>query len=283
MKPIIKYRGGKSKEIPQLIQHIPQFEGRYIEPFFGGGALFFHLEPNNAIINDINERLMNFYRCVQQNFMALSIELAELENVYTNNRLEFDEQKNKHPKERILDRNEPLYYQLRDMYNGLTPSIYSDAALYYFINKTAYSGMIRFNAKGEFNVPYGRYKNFNTRVITEAHHNLLLNTEIHHGNYRNIFNMVTPNDFIFLDPPYDCVFSDYGNMEYLDGFNEANQRELAEDFYNLGCRALMVIGDTPLIRELYGNNIIAEYDKNYSVNIRNRFKAEATHLIITNY
>lgn len=283
MKPIIKYRGGKSKEIPQLIQHIPQFEGRYIEPFFGGGAMFFHLEPNNAIINDINERLMNFYRCVQQNFMALSVELAELENIYTNNRLEFDKQKNKYPKERILDRNEPLYYQLRDMYNGLIPSIYSDAALYYFINKTAYSGMIRFNAKGEFNVPYGRYKNFNTRIITEAHHNLLLNTEIHHGDYRNIFNMVTPNDFIFLDPPYDCIFSDYGNMEYLDGFSEANQRELAEDFYNLGCRALMVIGDTPLIRELYGNNIIAEYDKNYSVNIKNRFKAGATHLIITNY
>ncbi len=283
MKPIIKYRGGKSKEIPQLIQYIPQFEGRYIEPFFGGGAMFFHLEPNNAIINDINARLMNFYRCVQQNFVELSTELAELEDIYTNNRLEFDKQKNERSKERVLDKNESLYYRLRDMYNGSIPSIYSDAALYYFINKTAYSGMIRFNAKGEFNVPYGRYKNFNTKIITESHRNLLLNTEIHNGDYRNIFNMVTPNDFIFLDPPYDCIFSDYGNMEYMDGFNEANHRELAQDFYNLGCRALMVIGDTPLIRGLYGNNIIAEYGKNYSVNIRNRFKAGATHLIITNY
>lgn len=143
--------------------------------------------------------------------------------------------------------------------------------------------MIRFNAKGEYNVPYGRYKNLNTKIITEAHHALLVNTEIHNTDYSDIFNLVNPDDFVFLDPPYDCIFSDYGNIQYQDGFNEENHRRLAEDFYNLGCRSLMVIGDTPLIRDLYGNNIIAEYDKNYSVNIRNRFQAEATHLIITNY
>ena len=231
MKPIIKYRGGKSKEIPQIIQYMPQFEGRYIEPFFGGGAMFFHIEPNNAIISDINVRLMNFYRSVQQNFMQLSVELAELENIYTNNRLEFDMLKKLHPENRIPDGNEALYYQLRNMYNGLIPSTYSDATLYYFINKTAYSGMLRFNAKGEYNVPYGRYKNFNTRIITEAHHTLLVNTEIHNGDYRDIFNLANPNDFVFLDPPYDCIFSDYGNLEYHDGFNEESHRQLAEDFY----------------------------------------------------
>lgn len=62
MKPIIKYRGGKSKEIPMIEKHIPEFSGRYIEPFFGGGALYFHLEPEKAIINDINSKLMAFYR-----------------------------------------------------------------------------------------------------------------------------------------------------------------------------------------------------------------------------
>jgi DNA adenine methylase len=284
IEPFIRWAGGKT----WLLPHLPKIIGNttiehYHEPFLGGGAMFFHLEPNNAIINDINARLINFYRYVQHNFVELSAELAELEDIYINNRLKFDKQKKIRPSERIPDDNEHLYYQLRDMYNGLTPSIYSDAALYYFINKTAYSGMIRFNAKGEYNVPYGRYKNFNTKILTEAHHNLLLNTEIHHGDYRNIFDMATPDDFIFLDPPYDCIFSDYGNMEYLEGFNEINHRELAQDFYNLDSRALLVIGDTPLIRELYGNNIIAEYNKNYSVNIRNRFQAGATHLIITNY
>ena len=73
MKPIIKYRGGKSKEIPQILPYIPQFTGRYIEPFFGGGALFFYLEPSNAIINDINENLINFYNDVRNNYYKISI------------------------------------------------------------------------------------------------------------------------------------------------------------------------------------------------------------------
>ena len=283
MKPIIKYRGGKSKEISRLIPYIPQYEGRYIEPFFGGGAMFFHLEPDNAIINDINKRLIDFYKYVQQHYDILTIELMQLEEIYTKHRNTYEELKKIHPNDKVLDENETLYYELRDMYNGLKSSNYSDAALYYFINKTAYSGMIRYNAKGEYNVPYGRYKNFNTRIITEAHHKLLVKTEIHNKDYQEIFNLVNPNDFVFLDPPYDCIFSDYGNVEYSDGFTEENHRRLATDFFNLGCRALMVIGDTPLIRELYRNNIIAKYDKNYSVNIRNRFQAEATHLIITNY
>ena len=283
MKPIIKYRGGKYKEIPLLVPHIPHYEGRYIEPFFGGGAMYFHLEPENAIINDINVRLMNFYRAVQNNYEALRDELAQLEAVYTHNRAEFDQLKQQHPEDRVPDANEPLYYHLRDMYNGLVPPEYSDAALYYYINKTAYSGMIRFNARGEYNVPYGRYKNFNTGIITEAHHNLLARTEILNGDYWDVFNATRPDDFVFLDPPYDCIFSDYGNEEYREGFNEANHRQLAEDFFNLGCRALMVIGATPLTRELYGAHIVAEYDKNYSVNIRNRFQAEAIHIIVTNF
>ena len=76
MKPLIKYRGGKSKEIPNIIKHIPQFSGRYIEPFFGGGALFFYLEPQKAIINDINSKLMTFYAGVRDNFDALRNELS---------------------------------------------------------------------------------------------------------------------------------------------------------------------------------------------------------------
>lgn len=284
MKPILKYRGGKSKEIPLLVPHIPRYEGRYVEPFFGGGAMYFHLEPRRAVINDINANLMGFYSAVQKNYADLSRELSHLENIYIANRLDYDNKKRLHPNERVLDKNEALYYNLRDMYNGIVEPQYSAAALYYFINKTAYSGMIRYNAKGEYNVPYGRYKNFNTSLISEQHHNLLVNTQIHNSDYREIFRIIEPDDFVFLDPPYDCIFSDYGNEEYLeDGFNEENHRQLANDFYNLGCRALMVIGATPLTRELYGKNIIAEYRKNYSVNIRNRFQAGAVHLVITNY
>ena len=79
MKPLVKYRGGKSKEIPHLIKHIPKYSGRYIEPFFGGGALFFHLEPKKAIINDINSKLIAFYLGVKDNFETLKTELTEIE------------------------------------------------------------------------------------------------------------------------------------------------------------------------------------------------------------
>lgn len=283
MQPIIKYRGGKSKELHTLIPHIPHFEGRYIEPFFGGGAMYFHLEPEAAIINDINTPLINFYKGVRNNYSKLRKELDKLEKVYKKNRKAFEALKALHPNERVEDANESLYYQIRDMYNGLIPSTISRAAIYYFINKTAYSGMIRYNSKGEFNVPYGRYKHLNTSIVSKEHSDLLKKAEIYNGDYQAVFEIATQDDFIFLDPPYDCIFSDYGNEVHKDGFGEDNHRQLAQDIRNLPCPALLVIGKTPLIEELYDDMIIGEYDKSYSVNIRNRFKAESKHLIITNY
>lgn len=283
MKPLVKYRGGKSKEIPHLIKHIPQFSGRYIEPFLGGGALFFHLEPKKAIINDINSKLISFYLGVKNDFETLKTELTEIEKLYAINRKKFEVLKNKTPDERVDDENEPLYYQFRDMFNDLTEKKYSEALLYFFINKTAYSGMIRYNSKGEFNVPYGRYANLNTSLVTKAHNNLLTNTEIYNLDYSEIFRMADKDDFMFLDPPYDCVFSDYGNVEHKDGFNERNHIELANQYKQLKCKALMVIGRTPLTEKLYGEMIVDEYGKSYAVNIRNRFKSEASHILISNY
>jgi len=283
MKPLIKYRGGKSKEIPHLEKHIPRFNGRYIEPFFGGGAMFFYLEPKNAIINDINAKLMAFYKGVKSDFETLQKELSEIENIYRINRKKFEELKAKTPTERVEDENEVLYYQIRDMFNDLTDKKYSDALLYFFINKTAYSGMIRYNSKGEFNVPYGRYANLNTSLVTKAHSQLLSHTEIYNLDYKDIFEMTEEDDFMFLDPPYDCVFSDYGNTEHKDGFNEKNHTELANDYKQLKCKALMVIGRTPLTEKLYGDLIVDEYRKSYAVNIRNRFKSEASHILISNY
>ena len=283
MKPLVKYRGGKSKEIPHLEKHIPEFSGRYIEPFFGGGAMFFYLEPKQAIINDINSKLMAFYKGVKSNFDTLQKELSEIEKLYISNRKKFEELKNKTPDLRVDDENETLYYQIREMFNDLTDKKYSDALLYFFINKTAYSGMIRYNAKGEFNVPYGRYANLNTSLVTKTHSKLLCNAEIHNRDYKEIFEMAEEDDFMFLDPPYDCIFSDYGNVEYKDGFNEKNHTELANAYKQLKCKALMVIGRTPLTEKLYSDMIVDEYGKSYAVNIRNRFKSSATHILISNY
>lgn len=283
MKPMIKYRGGKSKEIPHIMWHIPRFSGRYVEPFFGGGALYFYLEPRSAIVNDINRQLINFYKGVRNYFPKLRKELDKIEALYENNRRDYEALKINTPDERVEDKNEALYYLLRDMFNNKVSKEYSDALLYYFINKTAYSGMIRYNADGEFNVPYGRYKHLSTQQVSFSHCELLKRTEILNVDYSKIFNMCNDNDFVFLDPPYDCVFSDYGNVEYKDGFNEDSHRRLAEDFRNLPCKTLMVIGKTPLTEELYGQFIVDEYEKSYAVNIRNRFKSEAKHIVVANY
>lgn len=283
MKPMIKYRGGKTKEIPHIMWHIPRFSGRYIEPFLGGGALFFHLEPRCAIINDINTKLMGFYKGVRDDYATLHRELLSIKEVYLKNREEFDRLKAIHPEDRVEDKNEILYYELRDMFNGIKNPCFSDALLYFFINKTAYSGMIRYNAKGEFNVPFGRYQNLNIDKVTLSHSQLLQRAKLMNSDYSDVFNIAEADDFMFLDPPYDCVFSDYGNSEYRDGFNEDSHRQLAEDFRNLSCKTLMVIGKTPLTEELYHGYIQEEYDKNYAVNIKNRFKAEAKHIIVTNY
>lgn len=226
---------------------------------------------------------MNFYRGVRDDYSNLRKELDEVECIYKQNRKEFDALKQIRPNERIEDKNEELYYELRDMFNNIVPAKYSEALLYYFINKTAYSGMVRYNARGEFNVPFGRYAHLNTAAVTKSHSRLLQMAELYDVDYGKIFDMCQKDDFLFLDPPYDCVFSDYGNELYKDGFTEDDHRKLANDFVNLPCKALMVIGRTPLTEELYGNFVIGEYEKVYAVNIRNRFRSAATHLIVANY
>lgn len=283
MNPMIKYRGGKSKEITHFVQNMPKIYNRYIEPFFGGGALYFYLQPERAIINDVNTKLCSFYQEMKMEYPQARTQLDQLQLIYEKNQKEYEDLKKEHPDDRVENKNEALYYKMRDAFNHKIKTKYLDSVIYFFINKTAYSGMIRYNENGEFNVPFGRYKNFNTRLITEEHYHLLRRTEIYNYDYSEIFNMAENDDFIFLDPPYDCVFSDYGNKTYKDGFGEEEHRRLANDFKNLHTRALMVIGRTPLTEELYGKHIADEYDKSYAVNIRNRFKADAKHIIVTNY
>lgn len=281
MDAIIKYRGGKRREIPQFINFFPADYDTFIEPFLGGGAVFFQQEPVHAIVNDINGPLINFYRQLANQYDQVMGELQTLHGIYEHNEQLYSAKKKRNPELRIQNGNELLYYRLRDMYNGIIPSKYLPSTLYYFINKTAYSGMLRFNAQGQYNVPYGRYKHFKVNNITKRHRDLLQRTQILNVDFEQMFGLAQPNDFIFLDPPYDCTFHEYGNL--TDDFNEAEHRRLAQAFYNLNCRALMVVGRTPLTTELYGQNVVAEYPIKYSVNIRNRFTGEASHIVVTNY
>ncbi|MCI9216854.1 Dam family site-specific DNA-(adenine-N6)-methyltransferase [Lachnospiraceae bacterium 42-17] len=283
MKPMIKYRGGKTKEVVHFINHMPKEYSRYIEPFFGGGAFYFYLQPEKAIINDINCRLYRFYKEMQEKYPEARIQLDKLHKEYEENQRVYEKLKLENPNERVENKNEELYYLMRDAFNHKIDTQYLESVVYFFINKTAYSGMIRYNANGEYNVPFGRYKHFNTKLITDEHHKLLQRTEIYNYDYSDIFSLAEEKDFIFLDPPYDCVFSDYGNESYKEGFGEDEHRRLAGDFKNLSSKALLVIGKTTLTEELYGKYIVEEYGKSYAVNIRNRFKADAKHIIVTNY
>lgn len=281
MNPVLKYRGGKSREIPNFEQYIPNAYNRYIEPFFGGGALFFHLEPENAIINDLNTRLMSFYEELRNNYDDMRVELDKLQDVYEKNQEEYTLLKQEKPDKRVPNNNEDLYYLMRDEFNNPTGE-YMNSVIYYFINKTAYAGMTRYNRSGEYNVPYGRYPNFNTKLVTSEHSQLLKQANLYNVDYSEIFEMVEADDFVFLDPPYDCIFTDYGNIDAMDEFAEEQHRQLAQDFIALPCPTLMIIGETDLTRELYDGYIATKYSKNYSVNIRNRFEANAYHMIVTN-
>lgn len=126
MKPIIKYRGGKSKEIPNFIQFIPQNYDRYVEPFLGGAALYFYLEPHAALINDINDKLINFYLSVRNNFNALRKELTSLETTYISNQIAYEKLKATDTTSIYVEnKNEALYYLLRDMFNAKIEKKYS--------------------------------------------------------------------------------------------------------------------------------------------------------------
>lgn len=282
MNPVLKYRGGKSREIPRFLQYIPDDFNHYIEPFFGGGAVYFHIEPDNAIINDINDRLMMFYRQLRDEYPEMRKQLDELQRQYETNQLAYKKLKAKSPDERVPNQNEDLYYHIRELFNHPDGTLL-DGVLYFFINKTAYSGMIRYNNSGEYNVPFGRYPNLNTKLITPKHSGLLQGAELLSVDYKQVFDMAQEDDFIFLDPPYDCVFNDYGNIDMMNGFDEEEHRRLAADFRNLTCRALMIIGKTPLTEELYEGFIFDEYYKNYAVNIKNRFNNDKMHIVVKNY
>jgi DNA adenine methylase len=289
MKPMLKYPGGKSRELEIIApknldlfssSHIPKFK-RYIEPFVGGGALFFDLAHTPSIVNDVNSKLINFYRDIRDNYDLVIEQLNTIKEMYEANSLDLQDKIKQAPSVKHRDLNKELYFELRNEFNKPTGK-WLDSVLYYFINRTAFSGAIRYNRSGEFNQSFAFYPSFNIHIKKE-HSTLLQNTEIYNDDYSSIFDKVQVDDFIFLDPPYDSIFYEYGNLKTIDDSNEAFQRRLANDYKNLHCPALMVVSKTPLIQELYAHFIKQSYDKRYSVNYKNSVNATAEHVIIKNY
>lgn len=287
MKPIIKYCGGKSREIKYFAKYFPDSFETYYEPFLGGGAVFFEFMPKwgvtkQAFLSDSNRQLMDFYKNFSKHYTRIRRELEALAAEFRLNQREYELEKTINPKEHVVNRNENRYYLFRSAMNGHRYCDYSSATIYYYINRLAYAGLTRFNSKGEFNAPFGHYKKFSIENADLSHAQLLQQAELKCCKYKYAFERACGADstknFMFLDPPYDGVFSNYGTP-----FGEKEHRELAQDFRNLSCKALMVIGKTPLTEELYRGLIKDEYGVKYAIDIKNRMPRNNGHLIITNY
>ena len=219
-KPFLKWAGGKTQLISSLLQFIPIEFSKYIEPFIGGGALFFALSHQQSIISDANEELVITYRAVRDNVESV-IELL-------------DNHKNE----------QNYFYEIRSKETSELSNIERAARLVY-LNKTCFNGLYRVNKKGKFNVPYNKRDGtnfYNKETLIEAS-KALNNTKIYYSDYKEILaNFAEKDDFIFLDPPYQPIgkYSDF--KRYTEEFfYEQDQIELSEKFYdlvNFDCKAV---------------------------------------------
>jgi len=266
-KPFVKWAGGKRQLIDILLANLPSEYNTYIEPFVGGGALLFEVLPQNAIINDINFELINTYRVIKHYVDELIKDLK----------------KHKNEKE--------YYYKLRAL-NPDDLSLVERASRFIFLNKTCFNGLYRENKKGQFNVPFGRYKNpkildeENLRAVSEYLNTA--NIKIYNTDYKNICKLAKEGDFIYFDPPYypltkTASFTKYSKYD----FTERDQIELYKIFKELdkrGCYLMLSNSNTEFIKELYKGYEILEIEAIRAINSKGSKRKKAKiEILVKNY
>jgi DNA adenine methylase len=199
MRPPLKWAGGKRWLTPHLKQIWQgHSQKRLVEPFCGGLAVVLGLQPERALLNDINNHAINFYRWLQKG-LKIEIEMR-------NDRL--------------------FYYEQRSRFNELVEDGKEDsqeaAALFYYLNRTGYNGLCRFNKKGRFNVPFGRYARINYLDDFSKYAAVMQNWHLSNSDFAQL--NVGANDFIYADPPYDVEFTQYAK----EGFVWQDQLRLAQ-------------------------------------------------------
>ncbi|MCD8130044.1 MAG: Dam family site-specific DNA-(adenine-N6)-methyltransferase [Lachnospiraceae bacterium] len=232
-KPIVKWAGGKTQMLNAIIPKVPAKYGRYIEPFVGGGALFFALNPEQSIIADSNPELINMYQQVADHVEDVIAYLGQYKNTKED------------------------FYEVRAVDWTLLPKAEAAARMIY-LNKTCFNGLYRVNKKGQFNVPYGKYKNPNIcdKDALYAASELLRRSEIVCGDYLSVLKeYAKPGDFVFLDPPY-LPISEYADFKRYtkEQFYEEDHVELAKEvvrLQELGCHVILTNSNHPLVHELY--------------------------------
>ena len=232
-KPILKWAGGKTQMLGELMPRVPKTYGRYIEPFFGGGALFFSLKPESAIIADSNPELINMYLQVAHHVDDVIECLQKYENT------------------------SEMFYEVRSLDWQTLPKAEAAARTIY-LNKTCFNGLYRVNRSGQFNTPFGKYKNPKIcdiealRLASEA----LRKAEILCGDYIIVLeHYAQPGDFVFLDPPYLPISENSDFKRYTkEQFYEDDHVELAKMIgilHERGCYVILTNSNHPLVHQLY--------------------------------
>lgn len=270
MLPLCKWSGGKRDEIKVFKNYYPKNFSRYVEPFAGGAAVFFDLNfEGENVINDIHPDLINFYKQIK---LGYSKEIYDLVSSWGINESDYYYVRGGGKK---LPKCSEVFKPKNDI---------EKAAQFIYLRKTCFRGMIRYNSKGEFNIPWGKYKSVNfDDLLNNEYTSLLQRTYVMEGDYKNVFDKYNNSEnFFFIDQPYDSSFNDYGG----DEFNRTNQIELFDIFKKTSNKCLMIVGGSDFIKELYKDYIVFEYPKKYSFKLyggRIGDEININHLVIKNF
>lgn len=263
-RPFLKWAGGKGQLLPQYQPFFPKTFGTYYEPFLGGGAVFFRLLPDRAVLTDINPELVNVYCCVRDQVEAMIEQLTQHQSLHSPD----------------------YYYKLR---STVGKTDVEKAARLVYLNKTCYNGLYRENSKGEFNVPIGRYKA--PRIchpeLLRSVSRTLKNIRIGVNPFTAVSEAARSQDFVYFDPPYYPIsltsrFTEYNRYT----FGEAEQIRLRDTFAQLAQRGVKVMlsnSDCPFIRDLYKDFQIHAIFASRSINSNAQKRGRITEVLVTSY
>jgi DNA adenine methylase len=276
VKPLLKWAGGKRYIAEELRSRFPENwnAGTYYEPFIGGAAMFLSAKPNKAVVADVNQRLVHFYKYVKDRPSDFYSELNKISETF--NSYAIDGKKN-------------YYLELRQKFNQTNPEELESAVLLYAINKLCFNGLYRENSSGGFNVPFGQKKSLPIMSMEELLEvsEALKHTEILNSDFEVSVSQATSGDFVYFDPPYiplgpSSSFTSY----HSGGFNLEDQQRLANLMQNLsqkGVKAMCSNSDAELTHEIFGHLRIGNISAPRMVSANASGRGMINELVITNY
>ena len=267
--PIVKWVGGKRQLLPEIMPFINKTCSTYVEPFVGGGAVFFELQPKKAIINDFNNELINVYMVIRDHAQELIQQLEKHKSCHS----------------------EEYFYTVRSLdrleeYKEM--SHVEKAARIIYLNKTCYNGLYRVNSAGQFNSPYGKYKNPNivneTLIRGMSKYLRSNNITIRQGDYKDVLKGLRRGAFVYLDPPYMPISSSSSFTGYTEnGFSYEQQVMLKEECDKLrekGIAFLQSNSHCEEIKELYKEYKVKTVQAKRSINSRGDKRGEIKEVLI---